>query len=174
MRTKEIKRTAGGAVALALVVCASMLAVASDLFGVAASGQARNPSAPAPAQQLASRPPTTEEVVEEVRRAVQGIDPKQFDGIRDARLRKAYKRTHARMLSLVATRVDRTPASKLMEELDRALAAQEQEEARAGFTHGDCTSAFNKCQNDCPGLFCGCRLQRMRCTWKASKNYFPE
>lgn len=173
MQVSKIIRAKSGAVTLVLVFCAALLAAASDVFGVAAQQQ-QTPKPAAPAQQQIAARPTAAEISEEAKRATEGIDAKQFDQIKDVRLRKAYRRTHAAAMRLVATKVDTSQANKMLDEFDRALAAQEKEEARAGFTHKDCTNGFNACQSDCPGLFCGCRLQRARCTWLASKNYFPK
>jgi hypothetical protein len=100
----------------------------------------------------------------------EGTDPKGLDRAGDARLRKAFRRAHAATMRSAGTKVDQWRA-EMLDEFDRALTAQGQETARAGFTHGDCTNSFSKCQDDRPGLFCGCRLRRIRRTRKASKNY---
>jgi hypothetical protein len=174
MSTKMFDRKAGGAATLALAICVVLLAASPGVGGRAAGAQTQSTAAgEAPRRQEASGQPNVGEIVEELKRMVEGIDPKQFNRVRDERLRRAFKRTYATAMRFVGTKVDQSRAA-MLDELDRMLTAQEQEVARAGFTHGDCTNAYGKCQNDCPGLFCGCRLQRIRCTWLASKNYVPQ
>jgi hypothetical protein len=148
---------------------AALLAVLAGVLTFNTGGFAGNT---VQAQAAPQRP--TDDPVATARQALAGVDSSQFARIKNARVRESFQRTYD-AVKAIANNTSKDREQALIETFDREFDNLEAATKATGKTFGDCLDGYNNCQSGCTNvgkLFCGCKIRRAQCNWKASKDYF--